>query len=463
MSMPTTIPATVQIKRTNLIGLVALAALLAALVTAVVLEFAVGTRSESARGVRAGRCPERVARGAELGTYLFGTAVADGCRAPGLVTTSPSHRCRCPRPRPRASASTSSDVGSAEPWTASASATTGSARRHPLRLPCSERPSATEQQHRDVPVRPLRFAHAEQRRMIGYYWLAAASWTSVRRIRPIQSEGRAALAARPSAHRCDMTRPAHATMTRADPQPTRSFPTHSTSQSPELHGMGRDVPGPHAVWRRAPAVRRGTLLVPRGIPLAGAALPLRRDDVRSRIVALNPASSRLFAVPALARRRVPHPRGYVYNSPNSITDEALLTRREAQFARRAGYYYGHWDELYARWRGEGRAATDELRRARPCQIPEVEDESIVTEGGLGTSYALLSRSTDCSRARSHLPVPLRVPQFGYAAYLIFYSTAGSVPGHLRPDDHEDGLRGWTSRAPPRRRAPAPRWAPRVRA
>ena len=84
MSMPTTIPATVQIKRTNLIGLVALAALLAALVTAVVLELAVGTRSESA----AASAPAAVQSGSpeeqSVGTYLFGVRRStDGCRAPG--------------------------------------------------------------------------------------------------------------------------------------------------------------------------------------------------------------------------------------------------------------------------------------------------------------------------------------------------------------------------------------------
>ncbi len=79
------------------------------------------------------------------------------------------------------------------------------------------------------------------------------------------------------------------------------------------------------------------------------------------VVALNQASSRLFAIPPSLGVEYRILGGYVYDSPNSITDEALLTRREAQFARRAGYYYGHWDELYARWREKVETATDELR------------------------------------------------------------------------------------------------------
>ena len=58
--------------------------------------------------------------------------------------------------------------------------------------------------------------------------------------------------------------------------------------------------------------------------------------------------------------------------------------------RRAGYYYGHWDELYERWLGEGRGRHDELVELEVPELRELEDESIVTEGrGLGSSHALL--------------------------------------------------------------------------
>ena len=141
----------------------------------------------------------------------------------------------------------------------------------------------------------------------------------------------------------------------------------------------------------------------------------------SGVVAVNQASSRLFVMPSLGvEYRVLG--GYVYDSPNSVTDEQALARRSELFARRGGYYYEHWDELYEDWEKRVEAATAELVALDVPELGEYEDESLVTGGrGLGSSHKLL-RSYD-----SLLEGIDRVLQYhfeflglGYGAYLVFY-------------------------------------------
>ena len=108
------------------------------------------------------------------------------------------------------------------------------------------------------------------------------------------------------------------------------------------------------------------------------------------VAALNQANTRLFVVPAVARRRVPVLNGYVYVSANSVTDEETLARRAELFARRGGHYYGHWDELYERWVEKVEATIRELEALEVPELPEFEDEAVVTEArGVGSSHELL--------------------------------------------------------------------------
>ena len=79
MSMPASIPSTVQIKRTRLVGLVVAVAIFAAAVTAAVFLLAVGSGSHSARvSVPAVVAPSSVspltrAEAQSIGAYLFGS------------------------------------------------------------------------------------------------------------------------------------------------------------------------------------------------------------------------------------------------------------------------------------------------------------------------------------------------------------------------------------------------------
>ena len=46
--------------------------------------------------------------------------------------------------------------------------------------------------------------------------------------------------------------------------------------------------------------------------------------------------------------------GYLYISPNVVTDPDLIAKRAEHFTPRAGHYYENWDEIYAQWIDEGR-------------------------------------------------------------------------------------------------------------
>ena len=82
------------------------------------------------------------------------------------------------------------------------------------------------------------------------------------------------------------------------------------------------------------------------------------------MVALNQANSRLFVVPPSLGFECRILNGYVYNSANSVTDEATLARRAELFTRRGGHYYEHWDELYERWLDKVEAETASSTRSR---------------------------------------------------------------------------------------------------
>ena len=138
--------------------------------------------------------------------------------------------------------------------------------------------------------------------------------------------------------------------------------------------------------------------------------------------ALNQASSRVYAIPpsrGLEQRII---NGYVYVSPNSVTDEATLARRAELFAGRGGFYYEHWDELLGRWQGKVEVAIRELESLEVPALPDVEDEAIVTEArGVGSSHALLlayDRLLDGFDRICHSHMEFQL--LAHGAYLVFY-------------------------------------------
>jgi pyruvate,water dikinase len=196
-----------------------------------------------------------------------------------------------------------------------------------------------------------------------------------------------------------------------------------------------DIPVPHGCegWEElyAPHVRfsedrrhfeDGRFWFQEGLHAPEPLYPFDAIGFEWAVVALNQTNARLFAVPSSLGVECRILNGYVYISPNSVTDETTLARRAEFFDKRSGYYYEHWDELYDRWVEKVEAATAELVALKVPELSELEDESVVTEGrGVGSSYLLL-------RAYDHLLEGYdRVLQYhfellnlGYGAYYLFY-------------------------------------------
>jgi pyruvate,water dikinase len=134
------------------------------------------------------------------------------------------------------------------------------------------------------------------------------------------------------------------------------------------------------------------------------------------------ASARLFAVPTSLGLELRILGGYVYLSPNSITDEATIAQRAELFTARGGHYYEHWNELDAHWREKVQAEIRELDALAVPALPDVEEEAIVIEGrGLGSAHALLvayDRLLEGFDRVGHYHFEL--VNLGYGAYLALY-------------------------------------------
>jgi len=165
-----------------------------------------------------------------------------------------------------------------------------------------------------------------------------------------------------------------------------------------------------------------------GLHASEPLLPFGAALFDGAVVALNQASARLFVVPPSRGVEYRILLGYAYVSPSPVTDEDELARRAELFDRRGGFYYAHWDELYEGWVDKVQAATSELQTLEVPELPEFEDESIVTEGrGLGSGYALLRAYDEVlDGADRILQFHFEFLNLGYGAYLSFYELCRQV-------------------------------------
>jgi len=142
----------------------------------------------------------------------------------------------------------------------------------------------------------------------------------------------------------------------------------------------------------------------------------------SPYMCLGQANSRIFAVPPALGidHRVLY--GWVYMSANAVTDPAEIGRRAELFGVRAGFYFQHWDELYARWREKVQETIDGIEGLAVPELPEIEDEAVVTEGrGIGSAHTLLVAYNRLLESVDRIwQYHFEFLNLGYAAYLVFY-------------------------------------------
>lgn len=142
----------------------------------------------------------------------------------------------------------------------------------------------------------------------------------------------------------------------------------------------------------------------------------------STLTGFSQASARLFVVPTSLGLEHRILGGYVYLSPNSITDEATIVQRVELFTPRGGHYYEHWNELDAQWRDKVQAEIRELETLVIPDLPNVEKEVLVTEGrGVGSAHEVLlayDRLLEGFDRVGHYHFEL--VNLGYGAYLGLY-------------------------------------------
>src|SRR4051812_9506522 len=142
----------------------------------------------------------------------------------------------------------------------------------------------------------------------------------------------------------------------------------------------------------------------------------------SPYLCLGQANSRTFLVPPALGidHRVLY--GWVYMSANGVADEAEVGRRAQEFQKRAGFYFQNWDELYGRWQAKVEEQIRAIESLEVPDLPEWEDEAVVTEGrGVGSAHTLLVAYDRLLESVDRIwQYHFEFLNLGYAAYLVFY-------------------------------------------
>jgi len=138
-------------------------------------------------------------------------------------------------------------------------------------------------------------------------------------------------------------------------------------------------------------------------------------------LALSQNNTRVFIVPpalGVDHRLI---NGHIYISPVPVADPNDIPKRAELFMKRAGFYYQNWDDLYEKWKTKMVATIRKLEAIEFPDLPEMEEESLVTEGvGKTSGYELLKKYDDL------IDLGILTWQYhfeflnlGYAAYVVF--------------------------------------------
>ena len=79
--------------------------------------------------------------------------------------------------------------------------------------------------------------------------------------------------------------------------------------------------------------------------------------------ALGSANTRVHSLPTTLGIDYRVLNGRVYIGGNGVTDPAEIAKRTQEFQRRAFYYYGNWERLFAQWKDKMMAAHPRCRSA----------------------------------------------------------------------------------------------------
>jgi pyruvate, water dikinase len=138
-------------------------------------------------------------------------------------------------------------------------------------------------------------------------------------------------------------------------------------------------------------------------------------------VALNMFTTRFYVIPPALGMDQRVVNGYLYISPNSISDPDVIAERAKLFRERAGHYYGNWNEIYDNWIAKAEDCIRRLKALELRDLPEVEPaEKVFAHTGVGASFELLANYNRLIENMQEMACyHFEMLGLGYAAYLTF--------------------------------------------
>jgi pyruvate, water dikinase len=138
--------------------------------------------------------------------------------------------------------------------------------------------------------------------------------------------------------------------------------------------------------------------------------------------ALGSANTRVHSLPTTLGIDYRVLNGRVYIGGNGVTDPAEIAKRTEEFKRRAFYYYGNWERLFAQWKGKMMALIREAEALPKLDLPEFEPLEHVHAGrGIASNHYILETYQKTLEGyfrmwHHHFEFLL----LGYGAYLTFF-------------------------------------------
>jgi pyruvate,water dikinase len=148
------------------------------------------------------------------------------------------------------------------------------------------------------------------------------------------------------------------------------------------------------------------------------------DALTSEIpyTAIGANTARVFVFPTTLGIEHRIVNGRVYITAIPVTDPAEIERRLGEFQQRAGYYYEHWDDLYAGWKTRMAGLIEQIEAIEVPQLPEFDDLAVVLQArGVAQNHYLRENFHKCidlySKMWNHHTEFLML---GYGAYVVFF-------------------------------------------
>src|ERR671919_1714957 len=163
--------------------------------------------------------------------------------------------------------------------------------------------------------------------------------------------------------------------------------------------------------------------------------PFDMVEVDHPYMTLGGGQNRSFAVPPAMGVDYRIVNGYVYISPNPVTDPEKIAERAGYFEKRAGHYFQNWDDLYAGWRTKMKGLNREVESIAVPDLPEYEpDEVVFGDRNLSNVDLLRAYSHALRCAEMMWQHHFEFLLLGYGAYHTFAEfIRGALPDI--PDQH----------------------------